>query len=160
MRRDLSRLSSSLKLFIRHPYSQSSKASNPCLPRWSTDREADRRVDCKSVQKLFNTTSMTEHFTFTTFQHCYQREAAKQRVPSASGNPAWYDNAQMHELRSAEGHIVWISLCSKTGSSVQTGRARSTLLWLYMHFSVHSRLIFNLTELYCKLYISTNGSSN
>lgn len=67
MRRDLSRLSTSLKLFIRHPYSRSSKASNPRLPRWRTDSEADRRVGCKSVQEMLNTLSMTEHFTFTTF---------------------------------------------------------------------------------------------
>lgn len=66
MRRELSRLSTSLELFIRLPYSRSSKASNPCLPRWRTDSEADRRVGCKAVQ-MFNTLSMTEHFTFTTF---------------------------------------------------------------------------------------------
>lgn len=66
MRRELSRLSTSLELFIRLPYSRSSKASNPCLPRWRTDSEADRRVGCKAVQ-MFNTPSMTEHFTFATF---------------------------------------------------------------------------------------------
>lgn len=43
MRRDLSRLSTSLKLFIRHPYSRSSKASNPRLPRWWWDRQRSRQ---------------------------------------------------------------------------------------------------------------------
>lgn len=98
MRRDLSRLSPLSNLFIHHPYSQSSKASNPRLPRWRTDREADRRAGCKSVHKMFNTLSMTTRFTFTKFQKCYQHEDAKQWVISASRICDSYKNVEMHQL--------------------------------------------------------------
>lgn len=98
MRRDLSRLSPLSNLFIHHPYSQSSKASNPRLPRWRTDREADRRAGCKSVHKMFNTLSMTTRFTFTKFQKWYQHEDAKQWVISASRICDSYKNVEMHQL--------------------------------------------------------------
>lgn len=105
MRHDLSRLSPLSKLFIHHPYSQSSKASNPRLPRRSTDREADRRAGCKSVHKMFNTLSMTEHFIFTKFPKWYQHEAAKQGVISASGIPDLHNIVQMHKFKDAEADI-------------------------------------------------------
>lgn len=76
------------KLFIHHPYSQSSKASNPRLPRWSTDREADRRAGCKSVPKMFNTLSMTEHFKFTKFSQWVSVGL------SAGGNPDSFNSVQ------------------------------------------------------------------
>lgn len=98
MRRDLSRLSPLSNLFIHHPYSQSSKASNPRLPRWRADREADRRAGCKSVHKMFNTPSMTTRFTFTKFQKCYQHEDAKQWVISASRICDSYKKVEMHQL--------------------------------------------------------------
>lgn len=100
MRRDLSRLSPLSNLFIHHPYSQSSKASNPRLPRWRADREADRRAGCKSVHKMFNTPSMTTRFTFTKFQKCYQHEDAKQWVISASRICDSYKKVEMHQLES------------------------------------------------------------
>lgn len=101
MRRDLSRLSPLSKLFIHHPYSQSSKASNPRLPRRSTDREADRRAGCKSVHKMFNTLSMTEHFTFTKFPKWYQHGAAK-HGGYFCGNPDLHNIVQMHKLKEAQ----------------------------------------------------------
>lgn len=50
MRRDLSRLSTSLKLFTRHPYSRSSKASNPRSPEVA-DRQRSRQEG--GLQSLF-----------------------------------------------------------------------------------------------------------
>lgn len=66
-------------------------------------------MGCKSVQKMFNMLSMTEHFTFTKFLQCYQHEAAKQWILSASGNPESHNNVQMHEFKDAEGDICGIS---------------------------------------------------
>lgn len=86
MRRELSRLSTSLELFIRLPYSRSSKASNPCLPRWRTDSEADRRVGCKAVQMLTRW-AWRSISHLQRFQRRYQREAAKQRAAGARRNP-------------------------------------------------------------------------
>lgn len=111
MRRELSRLSTSLELFIRLPYSRSSKASNPCLPRWRTDSEADRRVGCKAVQTS-NALSMTGRFTFTTVSATLSAWGCKTKGSRSTRKSRL---ARKHQFEFSGRIVFRVPRCSKGG---------------------------------------------
>lgn len=97
------------KLFIHHPYSQSSKASNPRLPRWSTDREP--RQPGRQVASLF--------------MRCLTRRAWRgishvQNYPKKMVS-AWGCGTFGYSCEWKSGFVQWCAEMHKGGIMLQSG---------------------------------------